>query len=83
MAVLHNTKSSDVKTCGDIFHAFANNVGDLSHSASTKVVSFDTYKDISLKERTRIDRKGDVIPVEFEVSESTDISEVGMKQTLP
>ena len=35
MAVLHNTKSSDVNTFGDLFHAFANKVGDLSHTAST------------------------------------------------
>ena len=82
MAVLHNTKSSDDKTFRDLFHAFANKMGDLSHSVSTKVVSFDMYTDLSLKERTRIARKGDVIPVEFEIFESTDISEVGMKQIL-
>ena len=80
MEVLHNTKSSDVKTL--VTFSFSNKVGDLSHSASTKVVSCDTYKDLSLKERTRIARKGDVIPVEFEVSESTAVSEVGMKQIL-
>ena len=48
----YTTKSSDAKTFGDIFHGFANKVGELSHSALTKV------------------------------SESTDISQVGMKQIL-
>ena len=75
MPVLHNTKSSDVKTFRDLLHAFANNVGDLS---STKVVSFDTDKDLYLKERTRIARTGDVTPVEFDVSASTNISQVRM-----
>ena len=42
MAVVHNTKSSDVKTFGDLFHAFANKIGDLSGGGGGVIVQGTT-----------------------------------------
>jgi hypothetical protein len=53
-----------------------------SNTASIIIVSFDTYLLFSLKQLTRQRRKGDVEPIEYDVSETTDISKVSLKQLL-
>ena len=75
-------KTGDIKKFKYIADTFICIIERKVLSASTVIVSFDTYQDISLKERTRERRKNNAIAIEYEAADCTDISDVKMEDIL-
>ena len=75
-------KPSHVKTCHDLANDFCNKQeATLLNYDETHLV-FDTYLENSLKNSMRKKRAGKTTPIQFKITESTNIANISMKSLL-
>ena len=75
-------KPTWVKTGKDLASSFCKRVDDIAMSATTVLVAFDTYKDVSLKNVTRAKRQTKKVSRQYEITSSTNLSQLSMKDLL-
>ena len=76
------TKPTWVKTGSDLGSSFCKRVDEISMGAATVIVAFDAYNDISLKNITRAKRQAKNVSRRYDISSSTNISKLSMKDLL-
>ena len=81
MQVVHKlTKTPSTKTFRDFANSFNAEIDILISSASSVVVAFDTYLDVSLKDAVRSYRIGKTIPVQYAVNDYFDNEKLSLKE---
>ena len=81
-AIFHLPKSTKFESFQMLSSSFINYIVKETSTSSTVIISFDSYCKNSLKALTRERRKGHQLSVQYDIIESTHISNVSIKELL-
>ena len=76
------SKPTWVKTGEDLASLFCKRVNDLAMGATTVIVAFDTYRELSLKNATRAKRQTKKVSRQYHITLSSNLSKLSMKDLL-
>ena len=79
---LKKKKTSNMKTCQDLAIEFDNKLDSTLQKYDDTHLIFDTYLGNSLKNSMRRKRAGKTPPVEFKITDSTNITNISMRTLL-
>ena len=82
MAIFHLPKSTKFESFQMLSSSFINYIAKENSTSLIVMISFESYYENSLKTLTKVSWKGHHLSVQYEVVESTDISNVSMKALL-